>query len=201
MWQSFLPRAYRTKSWTKHIAEVTPWPRKGEKPRVPKNETGKEQDTSALWRCAFFTLEKLCWGSLQWCKEDWKLPQTGSRRFGLFSCDADWHSSGRNRFIPSASHSGSEERQRTRMPCTTLGSMIYRQPILTSASKVFMSSIIVCTLMSVTTPTEQGKGTIHGLTFCVPDLFSFLWELSNTILLLLFWGQLGFGFDSLVSSL
>lgn len=104
-------------------------PGKERNPGSQKNATRKEQDTSALWRCAFITLEKLCWGSLQWYKDDWKLPQTGSRRFGLFSCDEDWHSSRRNRFIPSASPSGSEERQRTRMPCTTLGSMIYRRPI------------------------------------------------------------------------
>lgn len=127
--QSFLLRAYRTKPWTKHTAEVTPRPRKGEKPRAPKHVTRKEQGMSALWSCAFFTLEKLCWGSLQWHKGDWELPQTGSRRFGVFSCDEDWHSSWRNRFIPSASPSGSGERQRIRMPCTTLGSVTYRRPI------------------------------------------------------------------------
>lgn len=76
--EDFLPRAHRTKLWTKHTAVLTPRPRKGEEPSCPKHLTRKCQPFGTVLS---LPVEKLCWGSftLQWCQGDWKLPQTGSR--------------------------------------------------------------------------------------------------------------------------
>lgn len=198
-----LPRAYRTEPWTKHTAEVTPRPRKGEKPRDPKHLMRKGQDMSALWSCAFFTSEKLCWGSLQWYKEDWKLLQTGSRRFGLFFCDEDWHSSGRNRFIPSAPlwfrgetkdknamhHPWQHDLQESNLNFCQWSIHTARSPCLLSW----------CTCLCLWPHWQSRvKVCIQGFTFCV---FSFCGSWVTPFYYHYFEVGWGLFFDSLVSSL
>lgn len=95
--------------------------------QLPK---ASNQEVSALWDCAFFTCRKALLREFYSPVVSRGLKAASNRQQrGGFSWDGDWHGAGRNSFIPSASPSGSEERQRTRMACTTLGSMIYSRPI------------------------------------------------------------------------